>query len=69
MQTEYSLWTRNPELGVLGTCRELGVSFVAFSPVAREALARVLDDRAQSEASNLRKNHLRFTKEFWQTVR
>ena len=40
MQTEYSLWTRNPELGVLETCGELGVAFVAFSPVARGALAR-----------------------------
>jgi aryl-alcohol dehydrogenase-like predicted oxidoreductase len=40
MQTEYSLWTRNPELGVLNTCAELAVAFVAFSPVARGALAR-----------------------------
>jgi diketogulonate reductase-like aldo/keto reductase len=35
LQTEYSLWTRNPEIAVLQACRELGVSFVAFSPVAR----------------------------------
>jgi aryl-alcohol dehydrogenase-like predicted oxidoreductase len=35
MQSEYSLWTRNPELGVLDACRELGVTFVAFSPVGR----------------------------------
>jgi len=35
MQTEYSLWTRNPEIAVLQACRELGVAFVAFSPVAR----------------------------------
>ena len=35
MQTEYSLCTRNPEIAVLDACRELGVAFVAFSPVAR----------------------------------
>lgn len=35
MQSEYSLWTRNPELGVLAACAELGVTFVAFSPVGR----------------------------------
>jgi aryl-alcohol dehydrogenase-like predicted oxidoreductase len=35
MQSEYSLWTRNPELGVLDACSEAGVTFVAFSPVGR----------------------------------
>jgi len=35
MQSEYSLWTRNPELGVLDACAELGVTFVSFSPVGR----------------------------------
>lgn len=35
LQTEYSLWTRNPEIAVLDTCRELGIAFVAFSPVGR----------------------------------
>jgi len=35
MQSEYSLWTRNPELAVLAACAELGVTFVAFSPVGR----------------------------------
>jgi aryl-alcohol dehydrogenase-like predicted oxidoreductase len=35
MQTEYSLWTRNPEIAVLDACRELGVAFVGFSPLAR----------------------------------
>lgn len=39
MQTEYSLWTRNPEIAVLEACKELGVTFVAFSPVARGFLA------------------------------
>ncbi|AXF85170.1 General stress protein 69 [Ephemeroptericola cinctiostellae] len=39
MQTEYSLWTRNAEIAVLAACRELGVAFVAFSPVGRGFLA------------------------------
>ncbi|WP_010543038.1 aldo/keto reductase [Sphingomonas elodea] len=39
MQTEYSPWTRNPEIAVLDACAELGVGFVAFSPVARGLLA------------------------------
>lgn len=39
MQTEYSPWTRNPEIAVLDACAELGTGFVAFSPVARGLLA------------------------------
>ena len=35
VQTEYSLWTRNPELGVLDACADLSAAFVAFSPVKR----------------------------------
>lgn len=35
VQTEYSLWTRNPEIAVLAECRRLGASFVAFSPLGR----------------------------------
>jgi len=38
VQSEYSLWTRNPEIAVLEACRELGAAFVAFSPVARQFL-------------------------------
>lgn len=39
LQTEYSPWVRNPEIAVLEACRELGIAFVAFSPVARGFLA------------------------------
>lgn len=39
LQTEYSLWTRNPEIAVLDACRALGVAFVAFSPLGRGFLA------------------------------
>jgi aryl-alcohol dehydrogenase-like predicted oxidoreductase len=35
LQTEYSLWTRDPEDGILATCRELGIGFVAYSPLGR----------------------------------
>src|SRR3954454_14634671 len=35
LQTEYSLWTRDPETEILPTCRELGVAFVAYSPLGR----------------------------------
>ena len=51
LQTEYSPWTRNPEIAVLSACRELGTAFVAFSPVGRGFLAgrvgadTVFDDR------------------------
>jgi len=68
LQTEYSLWTRNPELGVLETCRDLGVGFVAFSPLARGFLTGAVRDMAtlpqndirqwmpRFQASNFRKN-------------
>ncbi len=38
VQSEYSLWTRTPERAILATCRELGVAFVPFSPLARQFL-------------------------------
>jgi aryl-alcohol dehydrogenase-like predicted oxidoreductase len=38
LQSEYSLWSRTPERKILGTCRELGVTFVAFSPLGRQFL-------------------------------
>jgi aryl-alcohol dehydrogenase-like predicted oxidoreductase len=44
VQTEYSLWTRNAEVAVLDTCRELGIAFVAFSPLARGFLTGGLRD-------------------------
>jgi aryl-alcohol dehydrogenase-like predicted oxidoreductase len=44
VQTEYSLWTRNAEVAVLDACRELGIAFVAFSPLARGFLTGELRD-------------------------
>jgi aryl-alcohol dehydrogenase-like predicted oxidoreductase len=65
VQTEYSLWTRNVELGVLETCRELGIALVAFSPLGRGALAGLLEDPATLEDSDLRTRMPRFSPENW----
>jgi aryl-alcohol dehydrogenase-like predicted oxidoreductase len=62
LQTEYSLWTRNPEIAVLAACRELGVSFVAFSPVARGFLCGPLDVAA-FDAKDIRRTMPRFSPE------
>ena len=61
VQTEYSLWTRNPEIAVLDTCRELGVSLVAFSPVARGFLSQTPPDPATFDAKDIRSNMPRFS--------
>ena len=63
LQTEYSLWTRDPEAEVLPTCRENGVSFVAYSPLGRGVLTgaiRRLDDLAEGD---YRRNSPRFSGE------
>ena len=62
VQTEYSLWTRNPEIAVLQACEELGTAFVAFSPVARGFLCGPLDIEAL-DAKDIRKSMPRFTPE------
>jgi len=59
LQTEYSLWTRNPEIAVLQACRELGVTFVPFSPVARGFLCGPLDI-AGFDAKDIRRTMPRF---------
>lgn len=60
VQTEYSLWTRNPEIAVLQTCQELGIAFVAFSPVARAFLTGKLRDVSTLEAKDIRRGMPRF---------
>ncbi len=65
VQTEYSPWTRNVELGVLDTTRELGIALVAFSPVGRGALAGALGDPLVLEDKDLRAGHPRFSDENW----
>lgn len=60
LQSEYSPWTRNPEIAVLDACRELGVAFVAFSPVGRGFLAGGLRDLAKLREGDMRVGMPRF---------
>ena len=61
LQSEYSLWTRNPEIATLAACRELGTAFVAFSPVARAFLTGTLFDPAtELEEKDIRRQMPRF---------
>jgi aryl-alcohol dehydrogenase-like predicted oxidoreductase len=59
LQTEYSMWTRNAEIAVLDECQRLGVTFVAFSPLARGFLGG-LDNVATFEAKDIRRHMPRF---------
>ncbi|MBP7649322.1 MAG: aldo/keto reductase [Phenylobacterium sp.] len=60
LQTEYSPWTRNPEIAVLQACKELGVTFVAFSPVGRGFLAGGASDPAAFQDGDMRLGMPRF---------
>lgn len=60
VQSEYSIWTRQPELGMIQACAELGTAFVPFSPVARGMLGVNAVDRATFEPSDFRLNNPRF---------
>lgn len=61
LQSEYSLWSRNAELGTLAACAELGIAYVAFSPVARAFLTNTLRDVAGFDAKDIRRAMPRFT--------
>ncbi len=64
VQSEYSLWTRDPEAHVLPACRELGVGFVPFSPIGRAVLTGTIDRDASFEAgSDMRSSMPRFSGE------
>ncbi len=65
VQTEYSLWTRNPEIAVLDACRELGAAFVAFSPVGRGFLTDALPDAAALDSKDIRRQMPRFSATHW----
>ena len=60
VQSEYSLWTREPEIAVLDACRELGTAFVAFSPLARGYLTGRLRDVNSMIEKDFRRNMPRF---------
>jgi aryl-alcohol dehydrogenase-like predicted oxidoreductase len=60
VQTEYSLWTRNPEIAVLQACQDIGAAFVAFSPVGRGFLTGTLTDVSTLGAKDIRVTMPRF---------
>ncbi len=60
VQSEYSLWTRNPEIAILDTCRQLGSAFVAFSPLGRGFLTGKLRDVFNLHGKDIRRGMPRF---------
>jgi aryl-alcohol dehydrogenase-like predicted oxidoreductase len=60
VQTEHSLWTRDAERTVLAVLRELGIGFVAYSPLGRGFLTGAIRDRAALAENDTRRNHPRF---------
>ena len=63
VQSEYSLWTRNPEAEVLPTLEELGIGFVPFSPLGRGFLTGKMDENTAFDSSDFRNSLPRFTPE------
>jgi aryl-alcohol dehydrogenase-like predicted oxidoreductase len=66
LQSEYSLWTREPEDGVLATCRRLGIGFVAYSPLGRGFLTNETASLGGAQG-DYRNNHPRFNGEARET--
>ena len=60
LQTEYSLWTRDPEPEVLPTCRRLGIAFIAYSPLGRGFLTGGIKSPEDFEAGDYRRSSPRF---------
>ena len=60
VQSEYSLWTRNPEIALLAECQRLGVTLVAFSPLARGFLAGGLPEASALGSKDIRRDMPRF---------
>ena len=63
LQSEYSLWTRDPEPEVLPTCEELGIGFVPWSPLGQGFLTGKIDEATQFDGSDFRASFPRFTPE------
>lgn len=62
LQTEYSLWTRDPETELLDLCKELKISFVAYSPLGRGFLSGNFKPDQEIPDDDYRRNHPRFQK-------
>ena len=60
LQSEYSLWAREPEQGVLATCRKLGIGFVSYSPLGRGFLTGAITSAAQFAEDDYRRASPRF---------
>jgi aryl-alcohol dehydrogenase-like predicted oxidoreductase len=65
LQSEYSLLTRDPEKEILATIRELGISLVPFSPLARGLVTGTLNDKEQLAADDYRRTVPRFDESHW----
>ncbi len=63
LQTEYSLWSREPEQALLEVCQELGITFVAYSPLGRGFLTGTIKSRDDLEKGDWRLSNPRFTAE------
>jgi aryl-alcohol dehydrogenase-like predicted oxidoreductase len=63
VQTEYSMWSREPEAEILPTCRELGIGFVPYSPLGRGFLSGRFTSPDELDANDFRRNGPRFTGE------
>jgi aryl-alcohol dehydrogenase-like predicted oxidoreductase len=66
LQTEYSLWSRDPEIEILKTCRELKVGFVAYSPLGRGFLTGRFSKTEDLSQDDARRHHPRFEGESFQ---
>ncbi|MED5524026.1 MAG: aldo/keto reductase [Pseudomonadota bacterium] len=66
VQSEYSLWTRDPEREVLASCAELGVGFVAYSPLGRGFLSGAIRSVEDFDADDFRRGNPRFMGENFQ---
>jgi aryl-alcohol dehydrogenase-like predicted oxidoreductase len=66
LQSEYSLWTRDPEADVLGVCRELGIGFVPYSPLGRGFLTGKIKKREDLAEDDYRRTTPRFQGENFQ---
>ena len=63
LQTEYSLWSREPEQELFDVCKNLGITFVAYSPLGRGFLTGTINSRADLEKGDFRLSNPRFTDE------
>lgn len=63
IQSEYSLWSREPEQEVFEVCKELGITFIAYSPLGRGFLTGAYKSRDDFEAGDFRLSNPRFTEE------